>query len=266
LAMKPKLIDSKYNTLSIILSVTISCGLLKYGLHVMRWEPFSILIHPYFTTILTGTIFLLGFILAGVLADYKKSEAIPGKMVTSLYTIWQETEILDKTLVAPVAKCMQRKICNFIEVFKSEFLLQRKEEKTFEMLYSFSNDFASMDQSGVAPNFMARLRNEQTNLVDHLTTIKYIRDTSFMDSGYVIIKVILSVYSLMLILNKFEDFDSGVFFMCFCIFILWSIFAMILDMDDPFDYVDEKVKPDEVDFKVLYDFCEKIKVKMEGAR
>lgn len=260
--MKLKLLQGKFRILTNVLSATVACGLIKYGLHRLGWEPFTIPISPYFTTILTGTIFLLGFILAGVMTDYKKSEAIPGKMVSSLYTIWQEAEMLIKASGSPAAKNLQKKICHFIDIFKTEFLIKRQEETTFEALYSFSEDFAIMDKD-VSPTFMGRLRTEQTAVKEQLITIKFIRDTSFLEAGYVIIKAILLGFSIMLILDKYEDFDSGVFFMCSCIFILWSVFMMILDMDDPFEYEEGKLKPDEVDFGVLYAFGEKIHARME---
>jgi len=260
--MKLKLLQGKFRIFTNVFIATVACGLIKYGLHRLGWEPFSIPITPYFTTILTGTIFLLGFILAGVMTDYKKCEAIPGKMVTSLYSIWQEAEMLIKASGSPAAKNLQKKICRFIEVFKTDFLFKRQEETTFEALYSFSEDFAVMDKD-VSPSFMGRLRTEQTAIKEQLITIKYIRDTSFLEAGYVIIKAILFGFSLMLILDKYEDFDSGVFFMCSCIFILWSIFSIILDMDDPFEYEEGKSKPDEVNFGMLYAFREKIHARME---
>lgn len=156
--MKLKLLQGKFRILTNVLAATVACGLIKYGLHRLGWEPFTIPISPYFTTILTGTIFLLGFILAGVMTDYKKSEAIPGKMVSSLYTIWQEAEMLIKASGSPAAKNLQKKICHFIDIFKTEFLLKRQEETTVEALYSFSEDFAIMDKD-VPPGVHGKAEN-----------------------------------------------------------------------------------------------------------
>ena len=60
-------------------------GLAKIFVHYIEIEP----IKPdtLFTSLIASTVFLLGFLLSGVLSDYKESEKLPGEISTSLETL-----------------------------------------------------------------------------------------------------------------------------------------------------------------------------------
>lgn len=58
---------------------------LKFILHCLRWEILSL--NPLFTSIVAATTFLLGFLITGVLTDYKESEKIPGEIAATLAAI-----------------------------------------------------------------------------------------------------------------------------------------------------------------------------------
>jgi hypothetical protein len=47
-------------------------------------------LNALFTSLVAGAIFLIGFLLAGVLSDYKESEKLPGELVASLKTLSDE--------------------------------------------------------------------------------------------------------------------------------------------------------------------------------
>ena len=52
----------------------------KVAAHRFGWEVIQL--NPLFTTLVASTVFLLGFLLNGVLADYKESEKLPGELAT----------------------------------------------------------------------------------------------------------------------------------------------------------------------------------------
>ena len=87
-----KLIN-KLHPLASVLVITTSLGIAKLALYWLHFEPFSFGLSTLFAGSLTGTIFLLGFILAGVLTDYKESERMPSELITAISSIWQEAKI-----------------------------------------------------------------------------------------------------------------------------------------------------------------------------
>ena len=84
-----KIKKSKYHLLFSVLPVVLLAGIAKLSAHFLGWEFIPKELTAFFPSILTGIIFILGFLLAGVVTDYKESEKIPNEMVGSLYAIWQ---------------------------------------------------------------------------------------------------------------------------------------------------------------------------------
>ena len=67
----------------------------------------TIALNPLYTGLVAGTIFILGFLLAGVLADYKESEKLPGEMAASIEAIADECSIIYRKLeYMPARKCL----------------------------------------------------------------------------------------------------------------------------------------------------------------
>lgn len=72
-----KIRKSKYHLLFSVLPIVILAGVVKTVFHLLGWEVIPKELTTFFPSILTGIIFILGFLLAGVVTDYKESEKIP---------------------------------------------------------------------------------------------------------------------------------------------------------------------------------------------
>ena len=97
-----------------VLPVVILVIILKLLAHQFGLEFISL--NPLFTGIVTANIFLLGFLIAGVLADYKESEKLPGDLATSIETIMDECLIIYKNKKAePAKECLEHtlKLTNY---------------------------------------------------------------------------------------------------------------------------------------------------------
>ena len=113
---------SRYHLIFNVVPLVIIAIVIKTAIHYFGWEIIPKDMTSFFPSILTGIIFILGFILAGVLADYKESEKIPNEISTSLYIIWQETFIVWNNFQNPASKTLQNKIKMFMPMLKEEFL------------------------------------------------------------------------------------------------------------------------------------------------
>jgi hypothetical protein len=68
----------------VFLQVLVLCGI-KVTVHYCGLELISI--NQLFSAVVASTIFLLGFLLNGVLTDFKESEKISAELATSLQTL-----------------------------------------------------------------------------------------------------------------------------------------------------------------------------------
>ncbi len=74
----------------------------KLAVHRLSLE--FIPLNAVFSGIIGATVFLLGFLLSGVMADYKESEKIPGELAATLLTMADEMESAWRAKRDPVAR------------------------------------------------------------------------------------------------------------------------------------------------------------------
>ena len=66
----------------VVVAVVIA---LKAAAHALGWEALSL--NPLLSGIVAADVFLMGFLLSGVLADFKESEKLPGEVAASLRSV-----------------------------------------------------------------------------------------------------------------------------------------------------------------------------------
>src|SRR5512137_1772549 len=80
--------------------------ILKFVVHYLGAEFLSL--SSLFTALISANIFLIGFLISGVLVDYKESEKIPGEIATSISAITDECEIIYASKKAkPAKECLE---------------------------------------------------------------------------------------------------------------------------------------------------------------
>lgn len=218
----------------------------KFGLEVME-------LNALFTSLVAGTIFLLGFLISGVLTDYKESEKIPSDLSASLKTLYDDTYTIYKSKDSVTAR-------QFIE-FQQSFLNSLinwfyKKEKTHLFLAKISmmNDyFAGLDKEGVQANYIIKLKNEQNNIRKSILRIHTIRDTEFISSAYAIVEIMGFLLALGLIIIKIEPFPASLFFTLLFTFLITYMIFLIKDLDNPFDYSVNGESGTEIPLRPIYD-------------
>lgn len=191
-----------------VLPVVVSIIILKLFAHQFGWEFISL--NPLFSGVVTANIFLLGFLLAGVLADYKESEKLPGELATSIETIFDECLIIYKS---KNAKPAQEGLGYILELTNSIINWFHKKERTRNLMDKLSgfNDFFIAFESLTQANFIVRLKQEQSAIRRTLTRIHTIRETSFVTGGYAIAEAITILLIIGLIFAKIDPFHEALF-------------------------------------------------------
>lgn len=249
----------QYYLVLAVLPLCVLVGALKYifSYYSLDFLPRSSM--PIITSVLAGIVFFFGFILAGIISDYKEAEKMPIEITGSLYSIWREARNLpSEPFYSDVSKNVEHNILSFIEIFKTKYLIQKNTDSVLDSIDSFSEHFIKMDGK-VSPPLMARMRHEQANLFKCVMKIAAIRETSFSKTAQALVKSLGLFFTIILMLIKLEHVLQGVLLIIFYSFILLSIIILIRDMDDPFEYEEGKEVIDEVDFNILYNFSYRIK-------
>jgi len=257
-----KIRKSKYHLFLSVLPIVILAGVFKIIFHFCGWEVIPKELTTFFPSILTGIIFILGFLLAGVVTDYKESEKIPNDMVASLYAIWQEAEFIKEVQNCPSVSVLIARLKLFVPTLKDDFFLNQNDALP-KLLDSLSDDIILLGKEGATPNYLARMKSEVTNLKKLINRISVIKSTDFIPSVFVCIEAITIIFLTVYCLLDIEPWWGGLILVCIFTFVIFAILTLIKDMEDPFEYDGTGIsKSDEISLDVLDNFQKELVSKL----
>jgi len=229
--------------------------LIKLWTHY-AWYEFLTL-NALFTAIISANIFLIGFLISGVLVDYKESEKIPGDMASSIATMTDEGLIIMKNKNSIESKNYLLHLKKFSTSLINRFYKKERTGHLMDQLTDFNEYFLAFENQTQA-NFIVRLKQEQNQMRRMINRVHTIRETSFLGSGYAIVEIITSILVIGMICIKFEPFYESMFFVSFVSFILIYMILFIKDLDNPFGYTQEDSLVEEVSLKPILDNQKKL--------
>ncbi len=229
---------------SAIVVVIVSAKLL---VHFLGWEIISI--NPLFSGIVAANVFLMGFLLSGVLSDFKESERLPGELSACLENLAQEVSgIRIAKPEAKVGPCLIL-LSQLSQDILTWFYKKHHSAGLLGHVNGLTPQFAAMEQWTQA-TLVARLKQEQGNLRRTLVRIRTIRETSFVPSGYILADLVTILLCVGLILAKIEPFYESLFFVTVISYLMIFLLMLIRDLDNPFGYYD-RYSGEDVSLKPL---------------
>ncbi len=253
-------INNRHRLLLLVSAIVAAAIIAKLFVHYQGWE--IITVNPLFSGIVAANVFLMGFLLNGVLSDFKESERLPGELSASLENLVQEVSgIRMAKPEAKVGSCLII-ISQLSEDILSWFHKKHRTAELLEHLNDLTYQFAVMEQWTQA-TLVARLKQEQSNLRRTLVRIHTIRETSFISSGYVLADFVTILLCAGLIFAKIEPFYESLFFVGVISYLMIYLLMLIRDLDNPFGYY-ERYSGEDVSLKPLEDAVSRI-TKIAGA-
>jgi hypothetical protein len=226
-------LPKKWNIALKVLPFAVGAVAIKYALHLLGWEAISL--NPLFSGLLAATVFLLGFLLSGVLSDYKESEKLPAELAVSLSALVDEASILYRGKRAPEARALLKSVTDLGGTVIDWFYKRVRSPQVLDGIAGLNAHFLAIEPLTTA-NFVVRMKQEQSALRRTFIRIRMIRDTSFVASGYAIAEIISILLITGFLLSKIDPFYESLFFVGLITFFLTYMLALIKDLDDPFEY------------------------------
>jgi prevent-host-death family protein len=205
----------------------------KIAVHQLGWEYISL--NALFTGIIAANVFLMGFLLSGVLSDYKESEKLPGEVSACLENIAQEAlgvglgrpEIDPGPTLGRVAQLSADILSYLNKKLDMAGLLDSIDDLTVK--------YAGLDPS-TQGTWIARLKAEQSNLRRTMIRINVIRETNFVSTGYLLADVITILLCVGLVLTQLDPFYESLIFSGVIAYLMVFLLMLIRDLDNPFGY------------------------------
>jgi hypothetical protein len=218
----------------------------KFGLEIME-------LNALFTSLVAGTIFLLGFLISGVLSDYKESEKLPSELSASMNILLDDTYTILKSKNSASALHFIEFQKSFINSITDWFYKKERTNSILKMIGKMNDFFVEFENEGIQANYIIRMKNEQNSIRKLILRIHTIRDTDFIGSAYAIVEVMGFLISIGLIIIKIEPFYASLFFTLIVIFLISYMVFLIKDLDNPFDYSVNGESGTEIPLKPIHD-------------
>jgi hypothetical protein len=186
--------------------------------------------------VLTGAALIIGFMLAGVIGDYKESEKLPGELAATLETIDDAI-----TTGARAGKTFEpaefrRRYAEIAGVVTDWFANRAPVARCFAALSEMNRLIAELERAGMPTPFLGRCLAEQHALRKLVIRIDVIRRTQFIQTGYALLQLFVATTLLLLAFSNFRNAQVQFLVVGTLSLIYLYLLRLIRDLDDPFEY------------------------------
>jgi predicted membrane chloride channel (bestrophin family) len=237
-----RIFRKQFLTLSVLPFVLLLVGakwvIVSFGFDIM---PMS----PLVAAMVSANVFLLGFLISGLLPDYKEAEKIPGEISASLDVLADENLIIWKQKQAPEAKAFLEHIALLAGNLDDWFHKKERTQAIMAEIRACNTHFAAMETLTQA-NFITRLKQEQNTIRKAVIRVHSIRETTFIATAYAIAESFTFLVVLLLLIVQIGPLGESLFFVGMISFLLIYMIGLIKDLDNPFHYHENRHLDDEI--------------------
>ncbi len=210
---------------------------------------------PLYTSIVAGGIFLFGLILASTLADYKEGEKIPAEIAAACENIYREGVEVKKTRKTFDLKALCRTLLAILAGFKED-INRTDSRQALQALDGLSASFLEMDELGIPPNYVVRLKTEQGDIRKALLRVYYIQRINFLPSAYFLVTSVIVLLIGLLIFTKIEPLYLALIIVAILTYLFVYILQLLRIFEMPFQ--PEGTTMDDVSLFLIEELQERI--------
>ena len=187
------------------------------------------------TAFISGAIFTIAIVFAGVLTDFKESEKIPGEIATSIRTLYSDLTLI-RVQEKEIISRMQGKVYSLLVTINTNFRNNTWNLKEIDnTLDLFVEDISRLVDMNVPPQYTVKLKNE-LGIIDRLShRIMTIAETSFIPAAYAISELAAAGVIILLFFVKLDPLYEGLVLFTVLCMLLAALLLLIKDMDNPFE-------------------------------
>ena len=232
-----------------VLAIVLGLSLLKLLVHQFALEVITV--NPLFSALVASTVFLLGFLLNGVLADFKDSEKLPGELASALEALGLEirgipAHHVDAQVAVPLVAVA--------DLTHGILAWVRQHLSTHDLMLLYQHAHGRVVDAAVLlrgeSTLQGRLMSEMAAVLRSVNRIETIRETSFVPLVYWLANAGAALLCGGLVLMKGSSISESVFFLFVIAFLLIFLLNLIRDIDNPFGFSDPS-SAEDVSLEVL---------------
>lgn len=226
------------------------------------WSVISI--NTLTSAFFAGVFFVLGIIMAGVVADFKEAEKVPGELAVLLKAMRNEASLIPEnpTQFDSYKNRILDHNSELLSAINSNFRANHwKKSRIDDILNQINSDISVLWTQGAPTGLLLKLRDYLTSIDRISHRIDYIEETSFLPAAYKVVESAVAAVLLIFVFAKNEWGVGGLMLFGAIGFVLLSLVLLIKDIDNPFEV--GKNSCADVDLSVLFKLERAWQVKTE---
>jgi hypothetical protein len=241
------------------LGVAAAALVVKIALHdVLQWEPVEqTSVH---NALVASAIFVLGFVLAATISDYKESERIPGDFAVTVEDIYNDAAELQKAYAFDLEP-LRRNLVALLGTFRHGTREGRRDSRL--LLADLHTTFGQMNAAGVPPNYVTKIKQQEAVLMSQLARVNYIQRVQFIPSAMLLVRLITAAIIALLLLTEVDSFAGGALIVATFTFLLVYLQRLIQVVSVPFQ--DEGHTRDDVSLFLVREAAAYLESKAPGS-
>jgi hypothetical protein len=257
-------LTKRFHLLFRVLPVVAVLLALKAGVHALNWEfmPLDGLI----PSLIAGSIFLIGFLLQQVLADYREAEHMPAEIRTALEAI--HDDVLNFASLQPKVDLagLRAALIGIVRAIDEGLGLKSAHidlSAAVARIDALSPYFTELQRLDLSERYIVRLRGAQDALRKALFRVAYIQKMQFVPSVHVLVQTLVLASLFVLLFLKTNGAWEAMLIVVFVGYMFVYSLFLIGHLDQPFREGEGTV--DDVSLFQLHDFVAKIEAETKRA-
>jgi len=214
--------------------------LLKIFINLFSLE--FIEMNDLFSVLVGSNIFLLSFLLTGVLSDFKEAEKIPSNLATIIHSLYLEIKAIKTFNPEANLETTQSSILflsnDLLNWLKGSF----STEKLISTYNSSHNDVVTATNlyKGDVSSLRGRLLGLMNEILEDIYRVRVIRETDFAPFVAWMANLVSYILLIGLVFVKSNNLIESLFYLFVISFFILLLLKIISDIDNPFDISNPK--------------------------
>lgn len=240
-----------------VVAIVLALSVAKAAIHWLGIEFLSL--NPLFTSAIGGAIFIIGFLLSSILADYKEAERLPSEIRVALEAIHDDITEHAVSQERYDLTRLRTLLLDIVRSMRKGLSVERDHEdlrSTLRHVDKLSGIFGDLERGGMQPNFVTRLRGAQDALRRSLFRIYHIQSTQFVPSIHILVYSLVASVIFLLLFLKTEGSPESALMFGFVSYMFIYALHLISMLEKPFRKGHDTL--DDVSLFLLREFDDKI--------
>lgn len=211
-------------------AVVVMVGI-KCLAHTLGWEYLEL--NSLFTSLIGGTVFVFGMILAGTLSDFKESERIPSEITALCGSLAEDSRYCKAQYPEFDAKPLLAAVHGFLVAMRAD-LADKESRSALDAIAAMTPSLLEMERIGLPANHVVRLKGEQAALRRTMMRLYYIQRIDFLPSAYNFVRSLVFLILALLMFTMIEPVVLGATLVGFITYLFIYIMRLLRTLDTPF--------------------------------